>query len=123
MAATLEQFMQAMQQQQAAQQQLLQQQQQQQPLGAPPTQQSASERPLLNARSFDNIDVRRRRRNLATWSWEIKTAASGMHGVLADVMTASETGEDRTVLNDVDFVDEDQAQCTKTSLLARHTRS
>ena len=57
MAATLEQFMQAMQQQQAAQQQLLQQQQQQQPLGAPPMQQSASERPQLNARSFDNIET------------------------------------------------------------------
>ena len=54
-----------------------------------------------------------------------------MHGVFADVMTASETGEDVsvvTVLNDATFVDADQAQCTKASrelysLLARCTKS
>ena len=54
---------------------------------------------------------------------------SGMHGALADVMTASETGEDRTtvtVLNDAMFVDTDQAQWTTVStelysLLARYT--
>ena len=41
---------------------------------------------------------------------------SAMHGVLADVMLASETGEDRTiatVLNDAIFAVADQAQCTE----------
>ena len=39
-----------------------------------------------------------------------------MHGVLADVMTASETVERRSIttfLNDATFVDADQARCTK----------
>ena len=49
-----------------------------------------------------------------------------MHGVLADVMTASETGEERTVvtvLNVAMFVDADQAQCTKArrELYSRRT--
>ena len=81
-----------------------QRQQQQQPQGAPPTQQSASERPQLNARGFDKIETFvRGKDNWQTWSWKIKTPVSGRHGVLADVMTASETDEDRTivtVLND-----------------------
>ena len=54
---------------------------------------------------------------------------SGTHGVLADVMTASVNGEDRTivtVLDDAMFVEADQTQCTKASrelrrLLTRHT--
>ena len=56
---------------------------------------------------------------------------SGTHGVLADVMTASEMGEGRnvgTVLNEVEFVDADQAQSTNASrelysLLARYAGS
>ena len=51
--------------------------------------------------------------------------------MLADVMTASETSEDRaiaTVLNEAAFADAGRAQCTKAtsnlcSLLARHTGS
>ena len=62
--------------------------------------------------------------NWQTWSWKIKTAVSGMRGVLADVMTASEPCEDRTivtVLNDAMFVD-DQASRELHCLLATRGR-
>ena len=124
--------------QQAAQQQLLQQQQvaatveATATVAAPPTQQSASERPQLNARCFDHVETFvDGEGNWQTWSRKIETALWGVHGVLADVMTASETGEDRTtatVLNDATIVDADQAQCAKASrelysLVARCTGS
>ena len=68
----------------------------------------------MNARSFDNIETFvGGEENWQIWSWEVKTAVPGTHGVSADVMTASETGENMntgTVLNDVEFVDVHKTQ-------------
>ena len=75
---------------------------------------AASERPQLDARGFDNMETFvGGEDDWKTWSWKVKTAVSGLHGVLADVMTASETGDDRTIVtvpNDAMFVDVDHAQ-------------
>ena len=65
------------------------------PQGASPAQ--PVERPTVEHSRFrQHRDVCWRVENWQSWSWKIKTAVSGSHVVLADVMTASETGEDRT---------------------------
>ena len=124
MAITLDQFMQAMQEQllqQQQQQPLQQHQQQQQERQSAPQAQPTSERPQSDACGFDNIATFFGGEEYwQTWWWKIKTAVSGMHGVFADAVRASETGEycnGPMVLNDDEFVAVDRAKRLKASNL------
>ena len=64
---------------------LLQQQEQQLQQDSPPTQQSATERPQLNARGFENVETcAGLEDNWQTLSWKIETSVWRMHGVTCE---------------------------------------